>query len=456
MTTRPAIPDISPARIVAAQVLQEVMGSLSIQAADSLNRHAAQGELRQEDVRLARTIIFGVLRYGPMLDYFYAPYLKKTPSTLDSRLRLCLQMAVYQRNYLTRIPTYAIVNETVSLARNFFHLKQPQVGFLNAVLRQIFTRPLARKLPEGNRVGQLSVRYSMPDFTTRLLVERFGTHKAVEVMAAVLEESEMVIRVNTLRTTPEGLTTGLTRQGFTVSPGHLLTETLVVEMGEARCSLFETPEFFNGFFYVQDEASQLVARLVRSREGERILDLCAAPGGKTTHLAELAGGNASITATDISADRLNLVRENIQRLGTMGVDVVSYGDVAGSEDVYDAVLVDAPCSGAGTIRRNPEIKYRLSAAMLKRQVARQTEALSVAAARVRKGGGRLVYSTCSFTNEENRQVIGRFLQDNGEWSVQLTGEADELASLRHEDGYYRTWPAYPHLDGFEAVVLVRK
>lgn len=448
---------ISPARQVAAQVLLEAQTNSRVQAADALARLARSHHLSDEDTRLSRSLIYGVLRNASTLDYYYAPLLKKSPGKLDPVLKMLLRMAAYQHFYLTRIPGYAIVNETVELARGHLNLKAPQVGFLNAVLRKLVATDVPPPLPTGNRISDLAVRYGFPEAYVRLLVDLYGTHKAIDIMSAIKEEPQFTLRVNRLTTSTERLAAALESQGFKIKPAILAADSLVVSNAPPERSLFETTEFARGEFYVQDEASQIVAHIADPKPGQTILDLCAAPGGKTTHMAELAAGQAQITATDISDDRLHLVEENLLRLQTPNVRVTTPEEAMAEDRLYDMVLVDAPCSGAGTVRRNPEIAGRLTSEVLSHNAGRQLDVLNAAAGHVFPGG-RLVYSTCSITRQENKDVINQFLTAHPEFRIlNLTDDAGEnpaaVSVLRCEDGFYRTWPKFPEVDGFEAVVL---
>lgn len=459
-TESQAIMAVSPARIAAFQVLQEVESNARAQAAEALAHYARTYHLSDEDTRLARTLVFGVLRYTPALDYFYAPLLKQPPRKLDSKLRMLLRMATYQHFYLSKIPGYAIVNDTAELARRA-GLKTPQVGFLNAVLRKLVAAAEPPPLPTGNRIGDLAVRHALPESYVRLLVDLYGTHKAADIMAALKDEPKLTLRVNLLVTSTAALSAALAEKGFAVEPAALAADSLVVVSAPPGASLFETEEFNRGEFYVQDEASQAVAHIADPKPGETILDLCAAPGGKTTHMAELAAGKANITATDISADRLHLVEENLQRLQTPNVRVTTPEDALAEDRQYDVILVDAPCSGAGTVRRNPEIAARLTPETLTHYAARQLEVLNSAAGNVGPGG-RIVYSTCSVTRQENANVIQQFLKTHPEFII-MRAENESAnqrespwSTLRAADGFYQTWPGHPEIDGFEAVVLGKR
>ena len=454
---------ISPARLAATHVLRLQSLDTSTKATEALADAVVAIKCSPADERLARTLVFGVLRHQLTLDYFYGIHLKLPPAKLHPVLVTLLRMAAYQKFFLTKIPDYAIVNESVELAKTVYKLKAPQVGFLNAVIRKIVNADGPPTVPAGNRVGELAVRYSFPKYLAGMLVEKYGTHRAVAIMEAANEEHPLTLRVNPLLTTSEALAGALEAEGFQVHLALLAPGALIVEAHPTGASVVATEAFGQGHFYIQDEASQIVPYIVAPRSGEAILDLCSAPGGKATQLAELSGGQSRITATDQSEQRLERVRENIERLRSPGIAVERYIDVVSGGRQFDAVLVDAPCSGLGTVGGRPEIRYAVSEGTLRRQQNRQMEALQQAASLVLPGG-RLIYSTCSVSDLENRDTVSRFLRENPDWEIlksdirqSHSGQRDEfLVGLQRPDGFYATWPAFPGIDGFEAVVLVRR
>jgi 16S rRNA (cytosine967-C5)-methyltransferase len=453
----PAEKKISPARVAALQALLLLDSQPEALAADALAAAAQQHRLSGEDLRLARTLVYGVLRRALTLDQLYGRFLARGAAGLGAGSKLLLRVATFQRYYLSRIPDYAIVNDTLESGRHLLRLPAKEIGFLNAVLRKVAAdeTPTESLLPAGNRVSALSVRYSFPAAVAALFVEKFGGQKAPEIMAACNEEPPLTLRVNTLRTTADRLRESLAADGFEVAPGLLAPDAVIATASAAATtSLFETTAFHEGLFYAQDEGSQLVAHLALPWARGRILDLCAAPGGKTTHLAELTGGNFAITATDSSPRRLELIRENIARLRTPAIDLMPIEQALAAAP-YDLVLVDAPCSGLGTVRRNPEVRYRVTNDSLLRHQERQLDVLATAAG-VTAPGGAILYSTCSVSPQENIRVIQRFLKDNLSWRLAPAAENPLAGSLATKvPGLYSTWPKYPQVDGFEAAILLR-
>lgn len=459
-----------PARVAAGKALKTVADHPEALAADALAQAVAGEGLSPEDQRLARVIVYGVLRTALSLDHLYGRHLTRRVESLSLPARVILRMATYQHFYLEKIPGYAIVHDAVELGRRVLRLPQREVGFLNAVLRKVTAEnaPPEELLPEGNRAAALAVRYSFPPDIVRLLIAKYGGSRAVEIMAQCNREPVLTVRANTLKGSREELIQRLQQEGFAARQGLRAPEAVIVDgpvpgpdgaSAGTGASLFASDSFREGWFYAQDEGSQMVAHVALPWARGRVLDLCAAPGGKTTHLAELTKGRLSITATDSSPRRLELVRENLERLKTPGVTVRELEEVlaeAGTEaSGYDLILIDAPCSGLGTVRRNPEVRYRITAEGLARHQKRQLEVLRQALPLLSPGGA-LVYSTCSISDEENQQVIQQILKETPGLS-RAESVPDEAAHAlwQERSALFKTWPQWPEVDGFEAGVVVQ-
>lgn len=439
----------SPARVAAFHALLKLHEDETAFSAETLSMEIQARQLLEADAKLASAIVYGVLRHALALDNAYRPWLKQAPSRLSVKLRLLLRMAAAQHYLLSRIPPHAIASDTVELARRVVKLPARESGFLNAIVRKIVAQEA--KLPAS---ASPDVQHSMPPWLTDLFRNQFGEDYAAILLPELNLEPRLTLRANRLRGEREQLVEALQASGARVQPGLLSPDALLVDELPVQ-SLLKLPQFVEGQFYLQDEGSQIVALLAAPRPAEQVLDYCSAPGGKTTHLAEVAGGQADITATDVSDKRLGLVRENLARLQTPGVKVISPEDRAGTlaRQAFDLVLVDAPCSGLGTLRHNPEIRYRVTPEKINRIAELQFQVLTEAAVYVR-AGGRLVYSTCTVTREENEDVINRFLQRNTGYSIR--SEADpRLEAIATANGWYATWPAFPGMDGFKAIVLER-
>jgi 16S rRNA (cytosine967-C5)-methyltransferase len=439
----------APARVTAARALQRVADDDAF-ADLALEAEITARGLTPRDAALATELVYGTLRWQRYLDWILAPHSRRRLERLDPRPRVLLRMTAYQLVFLERTPTFAAVDDAVSLARQRAKPGVPE--FVNAVLRAFARRgPREREpAPPGDPVEALALRRSLPTWLARRWVERYGLHEADALATAMNARPPLTLRTNTLRTTREALAARLRdEERLEATPTARAPEGLLVEHGGRPGSW---RAFADGAFAVQDEASMLVARLLEPTPGDAVADVCAAPGTKTTHLAQLMGNRGRIVAFDPQPARLALVDQAAARLGvtiveTRGGDVQTLApSLVGASD---AVLVDAPCSNLGVLRRNPEVKWRRALADLAITAKRQRAILSAAATMVRPGG-RLVYATCSLEPEENEQVVTAFLADHADFARDIpTGlplDADGvLRCLPHRDG----------TDGFTAVRLRR-
>lgn len=450
---------VSPARIAAVRVLMQLEKSPGEDAPGLLACHAAGANLGAADARLATALVMACLRNRLWMDFQVRRFLSKSPGRMSPGARVLLRLAATQHFLFDRLPPHAIANDGVEIARSVLRLAPREVGFVNAVTRRVLGMA-EPAMPDAGTEEGTAARYSVPAWIVRLLEKRYGAEDSLRVLEAVNREPRATLRVNLLRTTRGEFARTLRARGVTAAECALAPAGIGLADSTALAGLLGGTEFADGLFYVQDEASQLVPLVAAPQAGESVLDLCAAPGGKTTQVAEMTGGLARICATDVSDARLDLLRENVQRMRTPGVEVVPYADVcrwaAERSRGFDLVLVDAPCSGLGTMRRHPEMRYGLSPDDIGRLANQQAGILDMAA-RLLAEGGRIVYSTCTVTAEENAQVIARFLETHPGLQVAPPHAApDHLCSLRCDDGFYRTWPHHPGMDGFESVAVCRR
>ena len=442
----------APARLAAFRALRETTGAAGSDSGQALNRAISELRLDERDARLATALTLGVLRHRVFLTHQVGCFVGRRP---PPETALILEMVAAQRFLLERVPPHAAVDDAVRLAAHELRLGRRATGFVNAVARRIVAAPAPDLPPPEDRDRHLSVIYSVPPMLLSIVRKRFGDAALEDVLRAMNHEPPLTLRVNRLRTTREELAGTLRDLGIETRPGLYAPDALVLTDSAILPRLLRCAAWEAGQFYVQDEASQLVAVLANPQPGERVLDLCAAPGGKCLHIAEIAGGRARIVATDISATRLEMLRINAQRLGSPGLDLRVFDSLCDGE-LFDLVLVDAPCSGIGTVRRHPEIKERVGRQGqrgLERHQQRQVELLC-RAADLTAAGGRIVYSTCSFTHEENAAAVARFLQKRPDFEVDTEWPVPEaVRPLKSPDGFLRTWPAALSLDGFEMCVL---
>lgn len=437
---------ISPARLAAFDILRRVEEQRAF--ASVLIASLDEDELSHRDRALAQEITLGVLRWQKQLDYFIARYARRPVEKIDSPVRIALRMGIYQLRHLTRIPQRAAVNESVSLVKRA-RLKSA-APMVNAVLRNAANHP-EDKAGEGieDPMEKKSVEVSHPRWMLERWIKLIGESEALSLAVTNNEPPPVVFRVNTLRAGEDETLIALEEEGVSFQPSEFVPRAFIVH---SPASIIVRAAA-SGALYIQDEASQMVSLLVEARPGDRILDLCAAPGSKSSHMAALTFDQAWIVACDIHPHRLSTLASTCLRLGAHSIDAVALDAALDLpfEEKFDRVLVDAPCSGTGTLRRNPEIKWRLAPQDIDRLSQLQT-ALLGRAARMVAPRGRLVYSTCSIETEENEEVIRRFLESDSTFRLI---EPRAHPSLITDENFIRTFPHRHNSDGFFAAVMER-
>jgi len=356
-----------------------------------------------------RKLALGVLRHRTLCESAVIPLLKKPSfAHLDVEVAAIFRAAAYEK-YFCEAPLYALTNEYTGMARRL--KKTSAAALINAVLRRLPEQlPVIKK---KNFTGYLEKNYSHPRWMIERWIRQFGKAGCEQLCAADNREAPLCLRVNSHRTTRAKVLLALHHRGITARAGWWTPDSLIVETAGETMSFTEWPEWQRGEIIVQDEAAQMVSILANPQQGQRIYDLCAAPGGKTTHLAAIMG-EGEVRAFDLTPKRVQLVRENCTRLGFSKV-LLESGDFRSFDlPPADVILLDAPCSGTGTLRRHPDIKWSKSPEQIIQLAQLQRELLNHAATLVRPGGS-LVYSTCSIEPEENQLQITAFLQTHSEW-----------------------------------------
>ena len=447
----------APARIAAWHALRAV----ATDRAD-LPTALATSRTHLEDERdrsLAAEIVTGTLRWQLSLDHLVEHFAKRPLAKLDRDVLIILRLSLYQLLHLDRVPASAVVDDAVNLTRGA--RKQSATGFVNAVLRNTLRQ--RHKLPLPPRPGDagdrdaalryLSVTHSHPQWLVARWLARHGLDAAEQWVRFNNETPPLTLRVNTLRSTREAVQAALEADGVDTDLAPHAPHGLVVTSGNP---LRGTPD---GSFVVQDEASQLVALAVDARPGESVLDLCASPGGKTTAMAAGMRDTGLLVASDVRGRRVELLRHTVALSGARSVSVVQLATTGllPFATRFDRVLVDAPCSGLGTVRRDPDIRWRRTERELPTLGADQLALLTRAAAVVAPGG-RLVYATCSSEPEENEAVVRAFLAGSPAFAL-LDLRQDGPALLQpflDEEGMLRTLPFRDRLEAFFAAALVRR
>ncbi|HKE60863.1 MAG TPA: 16S rRNA (cytosine(967)-C(5))-methyltransferase RsmB [Nitrospira sp.] len=414
-------------RSIALSVLVE-----SVQVEDGLDvlfdRALTRTPLDSRDRALALELTYGVVRRLGTIDWRLEPILDKPLLRLPVVVQMLLRLGAYQILFLDRIPQSAAVNESVKLAKaQIRRMKRDWSGFVNAVLRRLIREP-SPPWPSMNEnaAKALSVRHSVPQWLSRRWIERLGISRAEVICEQTNLVPPITIRVNRLKISREELLIRFELAGLKAKPTSISPAGITLEDGGPISSL---PGFAEGHFYVEDEAAQLIPPLLDVHSDDVVLDACAAPGGKTTHLAELMQDKGAIYAVDRVGSRLDLLRSNCRRLGIKSVvPIVSdirhpsgwqkfMKEPARKTDPvmrYDRILVDAPCSGLGVLRRHPEAKWRKDGEAFGRHHNTQVQILESVAPCLRPDGV-LVYSTCSTEPEENESVIEHFLRTHAEF-----------------------------------------
>ena len=458
---------IAPARLAAWRILRAVHGG-SRTLPDALADIAARLD-DERDRALTAEIVTGTLRWRGALDHIVSRAARRPLDRIDPDVLDALRIGAYQIIHLDRIPARAIVGDAAELARRGG--KASAVGFVNAVLRRLAERPLPalppRPVPPGGasagdpqalreaELEYLSVTLSHPRWLVARWLSRMGFDAVERWCAFDNERAPITLRANTLHAGRDALADALAAEGVATEPTRFAPQGLTVTRGyPLRTRLAAT-----GAFLVQDEASQLVAHVAGARPGQHVLDACASPGGKTVALAAAMAGRGLLVACDVRDRRVRLLAGTLRQAGAAGVRIVQADIEQGAPfagESFACVLVDAPCSGLGTIRRDPEIRWRRAESDLARFADRQLRLLRAAASVVRPGG-RLVYATCSPEPEENEEVIEAFLRGTDFTLVDLRREdpGGRLAPLLDARGCLRTLPPLHGLEAFVAAVLER-
>jgi 16S rRNA (cytosine967-C5)-methyltransferase len=442
-------------RRAACEILMRIEGEHC--HADSLiDRELSTGALRGPDRGLLTELVFGVLRRRETLDHIINQFSSQKTGRLERSVLVLLRMGIYQSFFLDRIPVSAAVNETVNLAKAF----APRAsGFINAVLRRADRERDVISWPDrtGEPTEYLSRYYSHPKWLVEDWIRQLGPDEAEGLARTMSELPPLTFRTNALRTTREKLLGQLVEEGVRSEICKFSPDGIHVLSHVNPASL---PSFREGLFTVQDESSQLASILLAPKPGDSVLDACAAPGGKSTHMAQLMGNSGSVLACDANSGKLRLIADTAQRLGISIIETCTL-DAAGLPDaldgkVFDRVLVDAPCSGLGVLRRNPEGKWRKSRADVMRLASLQKTILVNLAVRL-KSGGVLLYSTCSTSIEENEGVIDDFLTVRSDFVIEdLRGLFPALSPFFTDRGFFRSWPHRHGMDGFFAARLRRE
>ncbi|OGF13620.1 MAG: 16S rRNA (cytosine(967)-C(5))-methyltransferase [Candidatus Eisenbacteria bacterium RBG_16_71_46] len=406
----------------------------------------ARGGPEGRDQALMHELVKGTLRWRGRLDHALDQLVHIGLSQVHPWIKNVLRMGAYQILLLDRIPAHAAVDESVKLANKYGH--PGTAGLVNSVLRRLVEQKDAITYPEGDDAASLAVWGSHPQWITERWLQRFGVEQTRALMLADNRPSPVGLRVNRLRVTREQLIERLAADGVTANPARFASDLVWIEGQHSPGTL---AAFRDGSCTVQDESECLVGRLVAPQPHERVLDLCAAPGGKCTHLAELMGDEGEVWALERAESRIDALESTVNRLHSHSIHVVlGDGRTYDFPMPFDRVLVDAPCSGLGVLGRRADARWRKGPEMLREMPPIQLELL-VAGGRRARPGGVLVYSVCSFEPEETELLVERFLRQNPGFVLESPAGLvpDEVVD---ESGFMRV---LPHVHGCDGAFAAR-
>jgi 16S rRNA (cytosine967-C5)-methyltransferase len=435
------------ARELALKIINDIEGNgayANIALSREINRH----RLTDQDRRFTTELVYGTTKAGETLDWLLSHYSNRPMSKVVPVIRNILRMGIYQLFFLTKVPPSAACNEAVNLAKKYGHAGT--VKFVNAVLRNAARSPekAAYPDPKSEPVRYLSLKYFHPEWLVTLWLSRWGFDECEKLLKINNETPPLCLRTNTLKINRENLLKRLQIEGASCEASVWTPEGIVCLEHPALNNL---PSLQEGLIQVQDESSMLVSHVLAPQPGEFIIDACGAPGGKSTHIAALMNNNGRLLSTDLHDHKLKLTEENAKRLGitileTQALDATTlHLRYAGQAD---RVLVDAPCSGLGVLRRKPDSRWRKNQAMLRDLPVLQLAILESAAECV-KTGGVLVYSTCTTEPQENEQVVEAFLRSHSEYTLEPVGSH---LPVQRDAVTLQLWP---HVDGVDGFFIAR-
>ncbi len=410
----------------------------------------AKNKISAQDRAFIQEIFFGVIRWQKRLiwiiEQFFRGSFKKSPRFVRS----ILQSSLYQLIFLERIPTYAVINEAVRMAK----IKGGKYwsGKINGILRNYQKNQDNIIFPNINKspVEAISILYSHPEWLVDRWLKRWGRDETIALCSANNERPSITLRVNCLKISADLLIEKLTKFGIKISKSKF-TENFLRADGLPNLSQFEL--FQKGLFSIQDESAGLACQLLGANVGEKVIDLCAAPGGKTTYLTELGKNKAIVYSIDRRLSRLKFIRENLKRLGFSDSRIIQADGKIFSCKPVDKVLVDAPCSGLGVLSKRVDLKWRRKQEQMDELTNLQLELLKNAASIV-KTGGSLVYSTCTIEPQENEEIVNQFLKENRQFQIDspINYIPENFIS---DKGFVYTYPHKSGMDGSFAVRLLK-
>ncbi len=416
----------------------------------AINKHFKDVKLSNQDRGLATEIIYGVIENKYYIDYMIDKLSKVKTNKMEIYVKTLLRMGIYQIMFLNSISDYAAVNETVNLAKK----KNPKVsGFINGILRNVIRqKETIGEIKVKDDVDYLAIKYSYDKWMIKNWIAKFGKEFTEELLETNNERPNIYLRTNTLKITRDELIEKLEEQNIKATKVNVVDEAIKVENLK---DIENNTLYKEGLFTIQDISSMLVGKVMNPKENSMALDVCSAPGGKTTHIATLMKNTGQVVSRDVYDHKLKLINATCKRLGLKNVDVQEFdGMKLDRESIakFDYVLADVPCSGLGIIRRKPEIKYKEKEEF--RELPPIQKKILENAAKYVKVGGTLIYSTCTIQDSENIDVVNEFLQKNKNFELAPIEEV-KVDLDNQEKGFMKIYPNIHDMDGFFISKLIR-
>lgn len=414
-----------------------------------LNKYLNSEEINSKDRGLITEVVYGTIKYKRTIDIILSKYVKDI-AQIDLAVINILRSAIYQMKFLDRVPNYAVVNEAVNLAKE---VSQNSSRFVNGVLRNYIRNEGRNYKQDFSKIESLAYDYSFEKWMIELFIRQYGEDTTIEILKGLNCKPNITVRVNSLKGSYDDVFEMLEKEGYDVEEGALCPEAVKINRGS---NIEKNPVFNDGYITVQDESAMMVAPLFNIENGDKIMDLCSAPGGKTTHLAELLENTGEVLAFDIYEHKLKLIEENANRLALTNIKT-GIMDATKIDSKYinyaSKVLIDVPCSGLGIIRKKPEIKWNKKAKELRELVQIQRTIMENAWNYLQEGG-ELIYSTCTLNKRENEENIDWFVEKHRDAKIEkvFLGKASNL--LYNDNGSVTILPN-EHMDGFFIAKLIK-
>ncbi|MCR4944293.1 MAG: 16S rRNA (cytosine(967)-C(5))-methyltransferase RsmB [Clostridium sp.] len=414
-----------------------------------LSKELNESDLSDVDKSLVTEIVYGTLRRLKTIDMIIGSFVRDT-DVMDKTVLNILRVAIYQMHFLDKIPSYAAVNEAVELAKE---VSEKDAKLVNGILRNFVKKNGAFDIKFRNKIDEIAYEFSFEPWMIRMLFKQYGEQETLRILHGLNNIPMVTVRVNDVKGEYEEIYEELEAEGYNIEEGFVCPEAIAINGGK---SIEKNRLFAEGKITVQDESAMMVAPLLEINEGETVVDLCAAPGGKTTHIAEILNNTGEVLAYDIHEQKLELIKENCERLGLTNVKLAQMDATVLSSDLInraDKILIDVPCSGIGIIRKKPEIKYNKKRKDLKEIVDVQRQIMENAWGYLKKGG-IMVYSTCTLNKEENEENVRWFVEKHKDAEIEkiFVGKGKEFKY--DKEGMLTIMPN-EYMDGF-FIAKIRK